>query len=630
MLPSYIAAGKGHIPLSPRIQDKLKILEALRPPKKENRGSRRRFLLSLFIISMTAYVIGANIVAPLLSEHLSTIHIELHTSTTRVNGGNNELTTSNLYVASNFSTPTSLQLLRESGDALFHLDQMAQAAARAAKYSKEGLNAAFLISNTEDDDMPSATTIAKMALKLPLPAEVPKKRNRPINELYKEVCPPPAHLADKIAYSPPNVSSERLLSSRSWVRRYGNSTDFHHWCRAAPLSMLPDLRPAVVYKSEKERPAPGLTVVTQLSLERLGMLENQCKFWPNQIAAVLYIPLQRGKIFSAEEPDLWHMRPLHTGLRAISKLYKAAEADPNGCVLDLEVVVEERCFREAATLYPANAVRNRALMLAETDIVLLLDADFVVSNTLANVAADAVAYSEMLDVLEQGAAMVIPAFEAWDSGEQGRLIATESVKQGKEYIVDAYHSNLVMGFHMAHYHQGHGKTDHSRWANTTEAYQINYQIGFEPYVLMARKLVPWYDERFRGYYWNKVCHLMHIAFQHRFRFIVYPEAFVVHVPHKTPPTKWRTRASGQKEKNYALFSEAITDMKRGRFVPVTSFAHVCVPRSIAAAAVAAVVDGKLGSLALIKKSVEEEGMHEVMLDPKQVAEELERSLEVVQ
>lgn len=40
-------------------------------------------------------------------------------------------------------------------------------------------------------------------------------------------------------------------------------------------------------------------------------------------------------------------------------------------------------------------------------------------------------------------------------------------------------------------------------------------------------------------------HLMHISLQHGFNFLVHPTAFVVHVPHKKPSTKWLTRKMGQ-------------------------------------------------------------------------------------
>ena len=47
-------------------------------------------------------------------------------------------------------------------------------------------------------------------------------------------------------------------------------------------------------------------------------------------------------------------------------------------------------------------------------------------------------------------------------------------------------------------------TDHSRWFETSISYRIPYEEGFEPYVLVQRRFVPWYDERFKGYRKNKV------------------------------------------------------------------------------------------------------------------------------
>lgn len=48
------------------------------------------------------------------------------------------------------------------------------------------------------------------------------------------------------------------------------------------------------------------------------------------------------------------------------KFFDAMEASASACILDLEVVVEERCDRYSAMLYPANAARNRALVNAAT------------------------------------------------------------------------------------------------------------------------------------------------------------------------------------------------------------------------------------------------------------------------
>jgi len=327
-------------------------------------------------------------------------------------------------------------------------------------------------------------------------------------------------------------------------------------------------------RSDKPRPARSVTIVTQLSLERTSMLEQQCEHWPHPISAVIYIPLVRGKIFSAEDEE-WMLAPLEKGVDSMRALYERMSSLQ--CILDMEVVAEERCSNDLAILYPTNAVRNRALLTAQSDVVLLLDVDFVADLSLVRALEDDAQNAELSATLEQGKALVLPAFEAWDQGDWGRKVALDAVQEGKKYIAQKFMYNVVMGFHMSHYPQGHEKTDFWRCINSTEAYEVDYQLGFEPYILMARKYVPYYDERFRGYYWNKVQHLMHISLQNRFTWVVHPHSFVVHVPHRKPSTKWRTKRSGQKERNHVMFLEALDDMKRDKFVPVTSFPHLCLP-----------------------------------------------------
>ena len=55
------------------------------------------------------------------------------------------------------------------------------------------------------------------------------------------------------------------------------------------------------------------------------------------------------------------------------------------------------------------------------------------------------------------------------------------------------------------YNVGHGSTNYKKWFTASEPYPITYKTGYEPYVLVDRRTVPWYDERFRGYGWDKVC-----------------------------------------------------------------------------------------------------------------------------
>jgi glycosyltransferase-like protein LARGE len=321
------------------------------------------------------------------------------------------------------------------------------------------------------------------------------------------------------------------------------------------------------------------------------MLEQQCAHWPHPIAAVVYIPMIEGRISSTED-DSWNGTSLEDGIEEVKQY--AERMKTSKCIIDIELVVEERCTFEQATLYPTNAVRNRALIMSRSDIVLLLDVDFVVDLSLAYDLEDEQRSKELMDILISGSAVVLPAFEAWDQGERGKTIALTAVRQGKKYISKKFMYNIVMGFHMAHYPQGHEPTLFWKWINTSEPYPVKHETGFEPYILMLKEHVPYYDERFRGYYFNKVEQLMHISTQIGLPFIVHPSSFVVHVPHPKAKTKWRTKRSGQKERNHAMFLDAMEDIKLHRFVPVTSFPHVCLPSDLQKAIAQAIEQGKQG------------------------------------
>lgn len=421
----------------------------------------------------------------------------------------------------------------------------------------------------------------------PPPHEIPKEWleggtlgmwPKPYRNKTRQVMPNSVHewkcSSEAANFTAATASSTPLLQSSEWRKRYGDEVSFFKWCREGLPEEVPQLQQVLKLESRKPRPAHAVTVVTQLSLERFQMLENQCTTWPHQISAVLYIPLLKGRIFSAEEPD-WNKRSLDVGVAESIKFFQAMEASNTSCILDLEVVVEERCERYAAMLYPANAARNRALVNARTEAILLVDVDFAVSRSLADMVADEESYGRLMSMLHARNAVVLPAFETQDDGEAGKRVALEAVRQGKEYVVNKFQWNIVFGFHVPQYPQGHQPTDYWRWIKSHSAYPVKYEVGYEPYIMLHRDYTPFYDERFRGYYWNKVQHLMHISLQNGFNFLVHPSAFVVHVPHPKPSTKWLTRKMGQKEKNHILFDAALFHMRQMDFVPVTSFPQLC-------------------------------------------------------
>lgn len=60
--------------------------------------------------------------------------------------------------------------------------------------------------------------------------------------------------------------------------------------------------------------------------------------------------------------------------------------------------------------------------------------------------------------------------------------------------------------------KGHAPTDYAKWRTATVSYRVAWQPDFEPYIVVRRDC-PKYDQRFVGFGWNKVSHIMELDAQ---------------------------------------------------------------------------------------------------------------------
>ena len=65
--------------------------------------------------------------------------------------------------------------------------------------------------------------------------------------------------------------------------------------------------------------------------------------------------------------------------------------------------------------------------------------------------------------------------------------------------------------------------------------------GYEPYIISARKNVPWYDERFRGHGRDRIVQTLNMA--GFVSFAVHPTAYVVQQPHALVASTQLAKAS---------------------------------------------------------------------------------------
>ena len=343
---------------------------------------------------------------------------------------------------------------------------------------------------------------------------------------------------------------------------------------------LPVLLPAQKWFSKKEMPPESITMVTQFSLERMRMLQSQCSVWKDRIAAVVYVPFVHG--FGCVSPEVKEING--TSVDEIISLLddfhqKMESSEDMKCALDLKLELEffESMEDPQLGLYPFNALRNQALLLARTELVFLLDVDFVPSSSFQEIYQYRPhEYAELVKMFrERRRAMVIPAFQTYLNKTEGRRLAVGLAKLNKEDVVNAYQQGMISGFQLTSYEKGHNSTNYSRWITADKPYSIQYKQGYEPYVVVSRRHIPFYDERFRGYSRDKIVHINHLAVQYDTEFLVHPYAFVIHSPHRKAATFKTTKATGQWDLLLDLYKGIKREIDKKQFVPVTSFASVC-------------------------------------------------------
>jgi len=80
-------------------------------------------------------------------------------------------------------------------------------------------------------------------------------------------------------------------------------------------------------------------------------------------------------------------------------------------------------------------------------------------------------------------------------------------------------------FHCDHYPAGHTATNFAKWHSASAPYPVQYEDGFEPYMIASRTWLPRYDDAFTGYGMNKVSHVYAVAAAGG-EFVVMPRHFV--------------------------------------------------------------------------------------------------------
>ena len=232
-----------------------------------------------------------------------------------------------------------------------------------------------------------------------------------------------------------------------------------------------------------------VTLVTQLSLERLNMLMLLLKHWQGPISVVVYC--SREEAVSFLQTKFWE----------------------NYDQISIHVVYKQ----SNQSYYPINYLRNVAFTNSLTEYAFLCDVDFMPSKGLHNYLVKAV--NTFLKDPNVKCVLVVAAFE--------QKAAIYSFPESKHQLQILYNNRTVSRFHENI--DSHLQTNYSVFFEQSFPYRVNWKYGYEPFMVVRSSILK-YDESFTGYGFNKIVHTAELHAM-KYEFIVVAQEFMLHLTH---------------------------------------------------------------------------------------------------
>ncbi|MEE6499260.1 hypothetical protein FKM82_003375 [Ascaphus truei] len=205
------------------------------------------------------------------------------------------------------------------------------------------------------------------------------------------------------------------------------------------------------------------------------MLELICRHWEGPMSLALYLSDAEAQQFL--------------------RYAQASEVLQSRTNIGYHVVYKEGQF------YPVNLLRNVALRNAQTAYVFLSDIDFLPMYGLYENLRKSISQQDPGSTKK---AFVVPAFET--------LRYRLSFPKSKAELLSMLDMGALYTFRYHVWEKGHSPTNYGKWRTATTPYRVDWAPDFEPYVVVRRDC-PEYDQRFLGFGWNKVSHIMELDAQ---------------------------------------------------------------------------------------------------------------------
>lgn len=268
------------------------------------------------------------------------------------------------------------------------------------------------------------------------------------------------------------------------------SSESHDPCIAFRKEANLKYRTHPFFLGKKFTSSNSVTLISQLSIDRLQMLEPICRHWRGPMSISVYAS-------DVDAIKLTNYFNTYTCFRHRNNIA-------------IHVVYTDGRF------YPVNYLRNVALEHMVTKYAFLVDIDFLPMVDLYDYLVEAV---RVLGAEKR--ALIIPAFESY--------LYKPDFPQNKTLLLHMLEKQSLRPFRYQEWANGHEPTNYEHWKTASVPYRIKWAPDFEPYMVLSRPF-PTYDNRFVGFGWNKVSHIMELHHA-GYEFVVLPDAFIIHMPH---------------------------------------------------------------------------------------------------
>ena len=264
---------------------------------------------------------------------------------------------------------------------------------------------------------------------------------------------------------------------------------------------------------------PGVTIVTQCSVNNLHHLVTLHTNWEGRISLAVFTPGNHILIAAEILLKMYQCYPSMSGKISVHLVYPLSRVqrhihNDDSALQDVEChnlqdfirSITKDSTQNYATVgvkYPNNLLRNVALRNVRTEYVFVIDIDMLPSGNLHKQFTD-LSHSKTVK-LSDTLVYVVPAFE---------IRTGKSIPRVKSELISMWNKDEIRPFYYEMCWKCQNVTNYDRWKllsrtdNLEIGYEIEWKDPWEPFFITHKEMV-FYDERFKQYGFNRISQVIY-------------------------------------------------------------------------------------------------------------------------